>query len=165
MRTGLLELAILSLPLIAACSDGPTPTTEWSPADHAQPPQQQVDPSRVPRQTPARPAEGEGPAGTEAAAATLWRLSCAGCHGVEGRGDGPSYDGELADLSDPEWQASVSDEDIARVITLGSPPMPAFGQMIRPAGIAALVEHVRRLPQAAPQPNEAGAAEAASDEE
>lgn len=155
MRTAL----ALTLVLSAACSDTPTPTEVWTPADHAQPPRQAVDPSRVPRERAREQPRQRQPEGQErvAAAETLWRISCAGCHGVEGRGDGTAYDGELADLTDPEWQASVTDEAIARVITLGEPPMPAFGEILAPAGIAALVEHVRRLgapgeaPDAAPE--------------
>ncbi len=139
----------LALLLLIGCSDPPTPTEVWRPSDHAQPPRQSIDPSRVPRdrrpEPPAeRPSEPEGQ-DRVAAAQTLWRISCAGCHGAEGRGDGNAYEGELADFTDPEWQASVSDQAIARAITLGQPPMPAFGEILAPAGIAALVEHVRRL--------------------
>jgi len=115
-----------------------------------------VDPSRVPRERqPERPPERSPELqGQERAAAaqTLWRISCAGCHGAEGRGDGEAYDGELADLTDPEWQASVTDEAIARSITLGQGSMPAFGEILAPAGIAALVEHVRRFGGAEEQP-------------
>ncbi len=135
----------LTLVLAAGCSDDPTPTEVWTPADHAQPPRQAVDPSRVPRQRRTRPEEPSEPQDRAAAAATLWRISCAGCHGAEGRGDGEAHEGALADFTDPEWQASVTDEQIARAITLGQPPMPAFGEVIAPQGIAALVEHVRRL--------------------
>jgi len=100
----------------------------------------------VPRERRPQP-ETREPQGQDraAAAATLWRISCAGCHGAEGRGDGEAYEGALADFTDAEWQASVTDEAIARAITLGQPPMPAFGEILAPQGIAALVEHVRRL--------------------
>ncbi|MBO6934108.1 MAG: c-type cytochrome [Deltaproteobacteria bacterium] len=141
----------LALLLLFGCSDPPTPTEVWRPSDHAQPPRQSVDPSRVPRQPqPEQPAERPEPQDRAAAAQTLWRISCSGCHGVEGRGDGNAYDGELADFTSAEWQASVTDEAIARAITLGAPPMPAFGEILAPAGIAALVEHVRRLGGAGP---------------
>ncbi len=136
---------MLVLVALVACSDAPAPTEVWTPADHAQPPRQEVDPSRIPRQQqPERRAEPTGQERVEAAA-TLWRLSCTGCHGAEGHGDGPNAPGPMADLSSAEWQASVSNEDIARVITLGEGAMPAFGQLVAPAGIVALVEHVRRL--------------------
>ena len=139
----------LALVLPFGCSDHPRPTETWSPSDHAQPAQQAVDPSRIPRERrPEQPAErATEPEGRErvAAAQTLWRISCAGCHGAEGRGDGAAYEGELADFTSAQWQASVTDEAIARAITLGQPPMPAYGEILAPAGIAALVEHVRRL--------------------
>jgi len=138
-----LALALILLS-VTGCSDAPTPTEVWEPSDHAQPPRQAVDPSRVPRE---RQPRTEPPQGQDrvAAAATLWRISCAGCHGAEGRGDGEAYEGELADYTDPEWQASITDEEIARAITLGQGAMPAFGEVLAPAGIAALVEHVRRF--------------------
>ena len=140
---------------LMACSEPPVPTEVWTAQDHAQPPRQEVDPNRVARR-PA-PQEPQGDQRVEAAA-TLWRLSCAGCHGVEGRGDGSEYPGALMDMTEGHWQASVTDEAIARAITLGKPPMPAFGEVIAPAGIAALVEHVRRLGAAAPGAAAPGAA-------
>jgi cytochrome c oxidase cbb3-type subunit 3 len=56
-----------------------------------------------------------------------WRQQCVQCHGPSGRGDGPN--GALfhpRDLSDPEWQAKVSDADIAATIRTGKNKMPKF---------------------------------------
>lgn len=84
---------------------------------------------------------------------------CASCHGREGLGNGPSAPGVLANFQDPEWQRSRSDADIASVIRLGRGMMPAFGEQIVPAGIEALVGHVRRLgnANAEPAPTDANA--------
>ena len=44
-----------------------------------------------------------------------WRRSCLSCHGAFGRGDGPQGAAVKArDLTDPAWQASVSDEELKR---------------------------------------------------
>jgi cytochrome c553 len=67
------------------------------------------------------PAEPPGPA-AEAAARELWRTRCANCHGVDGRGDGPSGRALAArprDFHDPAWQAQVDDERLRRVIVEG----------------------------------------------
>jgi hypothetical protein len=47
------------------------------------------------------------------------------------------------DLSSPEWQASVSDEQLTKVIREGKDKMPAFN--LPDNVIAGLVEHVRGL--------------------
>ena len=44
-----------------------------------------------------------------------------------------------------EWQQSRSDEEIAQVIRLGRPPMPAFGDQIQGANLQGLVGLVRAL--------------------
>ena len=54
-----------------------------------------------------------------------WSQNCAVCHGPEGHGDGPN--GALVkapDLTRGEWQASVSDQDIATRIREGKGLMP-----------------------------------------
>lgn len=125
--------------LMAGCSDEPLPTSTWTPSDHAQPPEREVDPSRVPR----APEPTGDP--TIRAATALWRVSCASCHGVEGAGNGPAAPSAMPDLRDPTWQRSRTDEQISSVIRLGRPPMPAFGDTLAPEGITALVQHVRRM--------------------
>lgn len=124
---------------LTGCDDVEAPTQVWTPDDHAHPSTQDVDPARVPR-----PAEPVGDP-TARAAAALWRVSCASCHGVAGHGDGPQAPGPLPDLADTQWQAEITDERIADVIRNGRAPMPAFGETIVDAGIDALVVHVRSL--------------------
>lgn len=124
------------------CGEGPVPTQEWTPADHTQPPSQQRDPQRVPRQTQVREESSENPIAR--AAAALWQVSCASCHGRTGLGDGPQAPAELADFTDPTWQTETSDEEIAQVIMQGRGMMPAFEQ-IAPQGITALTAHIRAM--------------------
>ncbi len=90
------------------------------------------------------------------AAAALFRMSCAPCHGVEGHGDGPSRPpmARVQDFSDPAWQATRSNEVLAQVIFQGRGMMPGFGSQIQPEGIAALVMHVRSLSSAPPAPSQ-----------
>jgi mono/diheme cytochrome c family protein len=112
----------------------------------------------------APPEDGEeepeplGPAGEIRAAAALWRVTCAGCHGVEGHGGGPQLPpmARTVDFVDAEFQAGRTDEQLATVIAQGRGFMPGFGEQINPRGIAALVAHIRRFapaPEAPPPAN------------
>ncbi len=135
--------AIVALLLAAACGEEKE-IREWTPEDHAHPPEAEVDPARVPQGE-----GGDAPQGTttERAAAALWLMSCASCHGREGRGDGPERppEAQMADLSDPAWQAAKTDEELAQVIATGRGLMPRFDDRINSFGIAALVAHIRQL--------------------
>ena len=56
-----------------------------------------------------------------------WRNQCSQCHGPLGRGDGPQ--GALVhapDLTSAEWQAKVTDRQIAQLIVTGKNRMPKF---------------------------------------
>jgi cytochrome c oxidase cbb3-type subunit 3 len=103
---------------IAACDRAPSPSglSEWTPSDHDQ------EPGRPP---PNQGARGDGGAATMVEVA--WRNQCVTCHGANGHGDGPQ--GAMfkaADLSKPEWQDKVKDEEIAAAITNGKGRMPKF---------------------------------------
>lgn len=139
----------LQLLLLAAvgCSDAADPDLrEWTPDDHGRPEPGTIDRSRVPQRD--EPEAG----GPERAAAALFQVSCASCHGLQGLGDGggrpPGV--ELPDMTDPGWQDSVSDEQLVEVIRDGRGQMPAFGERVRPQGIEALVHHIRRMRRPAP---------------
>ena len=69
-------------------------------------------------------------------------------------GDGPQAPGQLADLTDPAWQAETSDEEIAQVIMEGRGAMPPF-QQIAPQGITALTSHIRAMNREATPEQEA----------
>ena len=56
---------------------------------------------------------------------TAWAQTCSTCHGPMGHGDGPQ--GALVkapDLTQPDWQAKVTDEEIAARIKTGKGLMP-----------------------------------------
>lgn len=133
--------AVLLVSLAAACGDPPPgDVREWRPTDHRNAGEAgEDDPARVPTDD-----RGATPAD---AIASVWSTQCASCHGGAGRGDGPlsrSFQG-VRDLSDPRWQASVTDVDIANTIRDGRNRMPAFRQSLDAATIQALVPHVRSL--------------------
>jgi cytochrome c oxidase cbb3-type subunit 3 len=71
-----------------------------------------------------------------------WRNQCASCHGLIGRGDGPQGPMVHAtNLTQPEWQAKVTDQDIAEVIRNGKNRMPKFD--FPPDVVAGLVARIR----------------------
>jgi mono/diheme cytochrome c family protein len=56
-----------------------------------------------------------------------WRNQCAACHGTFGKGDGPNGPMvKAADLTSEEWQAKVTDEELALSIRNGKGKMPKF---------------------------------------
>jgi len=129
---------------LAGCDDHhESARRTWTPADHSQPPDRQLDPSRMPAR-PAAEVEGDP---VERAAAALFVIKCASCHGRDGRGGGPELPPGASppDFTDAAWQAGIEDETIAVVIRGGGTLMPAFGEEIPPAGIEALIGHLRRL--------------------
>ena len=149
--------ALASLVWLVGCGDD-RELREWRADDHSQPPREFVDPARVPSQDVAEQL------GTpeERAAAQLWLMRCALCHGQNGRGDGPSLPpmARAPDMTNADWQSSRTDEQLLEGIEHGRPPMmPSFGenaptsQRIRREGIVALVQHVRGLGQPADASN------------
>ena len=89
-----------------------------------------------------------------------WMKQCSTCHGKRGRGDGPQSPMIKAkDLTLREWQDSVTDEAIAKVIREGKNKMPSFS--FPDSMVTDLVEHVRKFGLEKPRPGAAGAAPAA----
>lgn len=90
-----------------------------------------------------------------AEADAIWGDRCARCHGAEGLGDGPGarvLPVKPRILSDSSWQASVSDEHIAKVITDGGQVVGLDANMAanpdlksKPEVLRALVLKVRSL--------------------
>jgi len=77
-----------------------------------------------------------------------YRKLCAPCHGATGRGDGPAamaMTPKPGNFTDSSLQASLTDEQLVKVITEGKPPMPAFGRQLSPSQIKALADYVREL--------------------
>lgn len=117
---------------LAACEDRDVET--WTPADHdhADKKAGQVSGTAAPGQEQA------------SLVAVTWRQSCASCHGMGGRGDGPTGRMmKMPDLSRPELQ-NRSDEELAKVIREGRNQMPSFGSL-PPAVVEGLVKHIRTL--------------------
>lgn len=72
-------------------------------------------------------------------ATTIFNMRCVPCHGSVGKGDGPASKGLTPpprSFSDSEWQKSISDEHIEKIIKFGgaavarSPMMPANPDLI-----------------------------------
>jgi cytochrome c oxidase cbb3-type subunit 3 len=109
---------------LSACDRPPTDLREWKPDDH--------DRAESPQNRQVAPAKADGQRGA-AANPTLtlvevtWRNQCAACHGAVGRGDGPQGPMVHApNLTLADWQAKVSDQQIARAIVTGKNKMPKF---------------------------------------
>ncbi|MBA2543365.1 MAG: cytochrome c, partial [Deltaproteobacteria bacterium] len=55
-------------------------------------------------------------------ARAIFQNQCAMCHGTQGRGDGISASAlavKPRDYTDPKWQASITDDEIKKIIVLG----------------------------------------------
>ena len=97
-------------------------------------------------------ADQTGPSPTEEARTTFKQV-CATCHGENGMGDGPgaaALNPKPRNYTDKTWQASVTDDQIAKTILMGgaavgkSPAMPAQPQLKeKPEVVAQLVRIVR----------------------
>lgn len=125
------RLCLLSLLALLGVGCGRGPTREWTPEDHD-------------NASPNPPAKAD-PAEAQAQLIDVsWSRQCAVCHGPGGHGDGPNGPMVQApDLTRAEWQSSVNDEQIARVIREGKGRMPRFD--LPPAIVAGLVQRVRQL--------------------
>ena len=112
MRRSALLLTIFAV----ACDRAPDPVREWSPSDHDQVEQQG-------QQAP--PTGSQKPNVLQQLVESAWMQTCNLCHGALGKGDGPQ--GALVkapDLTRPDWQAKVTDEEIAARIRSGKGLMP-----------------------------------------
>jgi mono/diheme cytochrome c family protein len=135
-----------------ACEREASGLTEWTPADH----DHQAEPRRRPTMAAmAQKANPHSPPSKKNQVIDVtWQKQCATCHGKKGRGDGPSSTMVKArDLTVPEFQASVSDDQLRKVIREGKDKMPAFN--LPDSVIDGLVEHVRGLAQK-PKPGTEG---------
>jgi len=106
----------------------------------------------TPAPTPQPAAEPSDPV---AEAAEIFQNRCTVCHGEKGHGDGPgsaALDPKPRNFSSAEWQASVTDEHIQKIIVYGgtavgkAATMPANPDLdARPEVVAELVKVVRGL--------------------
>jgi cytochrome c oxidase cbb3-type subunit 3 len=77
---------------------------------------------------------------------SLFAKNCATCHGKDGKAK--TFKAKLnhaRNLTDPEWQTSVTDERLFNSITNGRGHMPAWGKKLTEAEINSLVVYVRQL--------------------
>ena len=109
-----------------------------------------------PAAEPAEPAAAPEPTPTSdpiAEAASIYSTRCTVCHGAGGKGDGAgsaALQPKPRDFTSAEWQASVTDEHITKIIKYGGAEvgmaaiMPANPDLIeKPEVVAALVKTVR----------------------
>jgi mono/diheme cytochrome c family protein len=90
----------------------------------------------------------------DSAGSPLYARYCTGCHGTQGRGDGPnaaSLPVPPARHASKEAMSTRSDDALYDTIAGGgaimnrSPRMPAYGTTLSPVQIRALVRHIRSL--------------------
>ncbi|HKO91631.1 MAG TPA: cytochrome c [Polyangiaceae bacterium] len=139
--------------------DRPAPDlAEWTTADH----HHQAEKKQ--RRQMGTPSTYTQPSQRNVLVEVTWMKQCASCHGKRGRGDGPQSPMVKAkDLTVREWQDSVTDEAIAKVIREGKDKMPSFSF---PEGMLTdLVAHVRTLGTPKQRPGAPGAAPAGEPEE
>jgi cytochrome c oxidase cbb3-type subunit 3 len=117
-------LAVLPcLFLVAGCDQAPAAESlkEWTPADH-----HSQDDNRA---ASGQAAGKRAPPGGDVAQLVdiTWRQQCSSCHGGGGRGDGqmgPMV--QAPDLTREEWQAKITDPEMAAMIKNGKNRMPRF---------------------------------------
>lgn len=104
--------------------------------------------------------------------ARIFQRTCSGCHGADGRGSWRS--GLITrprDLTKPEFQGQMTNEQLRHSIRVGKGQMPAFGGLMGDEEISDVIAFVRTLvppgslppglvapPSAAPPPSAAQAA-------
>jgi hypothetical protein len=135
-------VALTSLVLALACNASPSDLREWRASDHdhtSEPNSGQVE---------VQPDGGSDPAlaqhGLDEVTLVAWQQNCTRCHGTIGRGDGPQGASMRAtDLTNGEWQRSVTDVQITDAIKNGKGMMPRFG--LPESTVTGLVRLIRLL--------------------
>jgi cytochrome c553 len=126
---------------VSGCTHHASDLAEWTPADHHH---------QAEGGTKARSSRRLGQTGSYTQPSTnrnllvqvTWMKQCSSCHGKRGHGDGPNAAMfKPRDLVKLEWQDSVKDEEIAKVIKEGRNKMPAFN--LPDSTISELVAHIR----------------------
>lgn len=140
-RPGGFSLVLLAVSVslgLVGCDDTAPDLAEWTVADHDQPepPKRRGGPPVARTHAPPSP--------RNQVIDVTWLKQCASCHGRKGRGDGPSSAMVKArDLTPAAWQASVTDEQLVKIIKEGKDKMPAFN--LPDSIVQGLVAHVRSL--------------------
>jgi mono/diheme cytochrome c family protein len=85
--------------------------------------------------------------------ARVFQRSCSGCHGADGRGVMRlGLTKPPRDLTNPEFHAQVTDEQLRRVIRVGKNQMPAFGGLMGDEDLTNVIAFIRTLPPGAKPP-------------
>ena len=110
-----------------------------------------AEPAAAPAPAPA----AEPAADPVAEAKDLYANRCTVCHGATGKGDGDgsaALDPKPRDFTSAEWQSSVTDEHLKKIIVYGgiavqkAPTMPANPDLdAKPEVVAELVKLIRGL--------------------
>jgi mono/diheme cytochrome c family protein len=91
-----------------------------------------------------------------------FQRSCSGCHGADGRGvHRLGLVKPPRDLTQAEFHAQISDEQLRQVIRVGKGQMPAFGGLMADEDLSNVIAFIRSLPpqqNLAPAGSEAAAA-------
>ena len=113
------------------------------------PPPSSGSPNAKPESGPSRARPGGGGSQAEQMFATV----CVTCHGADGSGKGPAAEAlnpKPRNYTDPQWQASVTDDQIKEIILKGgqgvgkSPMMPGQPQLAdQPQVLDGLVKIIR----------------------
>jgi len=106
---------LIALVLLAACgkNEKPPPTSNVAYEKESAPPGKQGG------------APGE-------AAKNYFAQTCAMCHGMDGTGNGPAattLNPKPRNYTDPNWQASIKDEEIKQIIVEGGAALGKSGSM------------------------------------
>lgn len=144
---------VLLFSLGLACDDPAHDLSEWTPADHTH--QTEKAQKATQAQQRRQGALGKQPTYTQPSKRggsllvdVTWVKQCANCHGKRGRGDGPQSPMVKAkDLTDPAWQATVTDAQLVEVIKKGKGKMPAFN--LPESMVTELVAKIREMPKTA----------------
>lgn len=73
----------------------------------------------------------------------IFKNECEKCHGSDGKGSKRGKSLGTPDFTDPEWQASATDEQLIASVTNGKEKMPKQEDKLSPEEIKAMVKYVR----------------------
>lgn len=125
MKASFLTIGALAVSVMSGCHSRPDDLRVWRPSDHDQPELTQAQSQNA--DAGASAATPQMPPGITQVVLVTWKQNCTPCHGMFGKGDGPQ--GPMVgarDLTDPKWQSSTTDAQIAHAIQKGLGRMPHF---------------------------------------
>ena len=143
----------MRITLIAVCIGVVAMSMGCTSKDAAPAEQKAAEPAK-PAAPAAAPAE-KAPSDPVAEAAEIYVNRCTVCHGEKGKGDGAgsaALEPKPRDFTSAEWQASVTDDHLTKIIVYGgsavgkAPTMPANPDLDgKPEVVVELVKYVRNL--------------------